>query len=171
MPFVDGLSVRDSLDALRRGLIPYWCNDPTGGRKPINGKCETVDRLPTFREAYGRRRCTVPVDGFSNGRRSGGESQAALRPEIAWTRPKRRSGRPLQAPVACLSLVSAVRVNHTGPRCKIALKEQKFGANEQVLGPDQNDLMVWNGPELSPCMPRVPIGIDNKGLEYDPIQS
>src|SRR5262245_28006673 len=46
------------------GLIPYWCNEPTGGRKPINAKCETVEDLPTFREAYRRRRCIVPVDGF-----------------------------------------------------------------------------------------------------------
>jgi putative SOS response-associated peptidase YedK len=53
-----------SLDQLRWGLIPYWCNDPTGGRKPINAKCETVRDLPTFREAYRRRRCVVPVDGF-----------------------------------------------------------------------------------------------------------
>src|SRR6059058_5044514 len=27
-----------SLDPLRWGLIPYWCQDPTGGRKPINSK-------------------------------------------------------------------------------------------------------------------------------------
>src|SRR5947199_7522733 len=27
-----------SLDPLRWGLIPYWCKDPTGGRKPINSK-------------------------------------------------------------------------------------------------------------------------------------
>ena len=53
-----------SLDPLRWGLIPYWCKDPKGGRKPINAKCETVDRLPTFRDAYQRRRCIVPVDGF-----------------------------------------------------------------------------------------------------------
>ena len=46
-----------SLDPLRWGLIPYWCQDPKGGRKPINAKCETVDRLPMFREAYRRRRC------------------------------------------------------------------------------------------------------------------
>jgi putative SOS response-associated peptidase YedK len=25
-----------SLDPLRWGLIPYWCQDPKGGRKPIN---------------------------------------------------------------------------------------------------------------------------------------
>jgi putative SOS response-associated peptidase YedK len=53
-----------SLDPLRWGLIPHWCNDPTGGRKPINAKAETVARLPTFREAYRQRRCILPVDGF-----------------------------------------------------------------------------------------------------------
>jgi putative SOS response-associated peptidase YedK len=53
-----------SLDPLRWGLIPYWCADPKGGRKPINAKCETVGDLPTFREAYRKRRCLVPVDGF-----------------------------------------------------------------------------------------------------------
>src|SRR5229473_3464337 len=53
-----------SLDPLRWDLIPYWCNDPKGGRKPINAKYETVASLPTFRDAYARRRCIVPVDGF-----------------------------------------------------------------------------------------------------------
>ena len=53
-----------SLDPLRWGLIPYWCEDPKGGRKPINAKCETVRTLPTFRDAYRRRRCILPVDGF-----------------------------------------------------------------------------------------------------------
>jgi len=53
-----------SLDPLRWGLIPYWCSDPRGGRKPINAKCESVRDLPTFRDAYRMRRCIVPVDGF-----------------------------------------------------------------------------------------------------------
>ena len=53
-----------SLDLLKWGLIPYWCEDPKGGRKPINAKSETVARLPTFREAYRKRRCILPVDGF-----------------------------------------------------------------------------------------------------------
>jgi putative SOS response-associated peptidase YedK len=43
-----------SLDPLRWGLIPYWYEDPKGGRKLINAKCET-DR---------KRRCILPVDGF-----------------------------------------------------------------------------------------------------------
>jgi putative SOS response-associated peptidase YedK len=52
-----------SLDPLRWGLIP-WCQDPTSGRRPINAKYETVWKLPTFHEAYRKRRCIVPVDGF-----------------------------------------------------------------------------------------------------------
>ena len=28
-----------SLDPLRWGLIPYWCKDPKGGRKPIKREC------------------------------------------------------------------------------------------------------------------------------------
>jgi putative SOS response-associated peptidase YedK len=53
-----------SIDPLRWGLIPYWCKDPTGGRKPINAKAETVANLPTFRESYRKRRCILPVDAF-----------------------------------------------------------------------------------------------------------
>ena len=35
-----------SIDLLKWGLIPYWCSDPKGGRKPINAKAETVASLP-----------------------------------------------------------------------------------------------------------------------------
>lgn len=64
-----------SLDLLRWGLIPYWCEDRKGGRKPINAKAETVSRLPTFRDAYARRRCIVPVDGFFEWRAEKGVKQ------------------------------------------------------------------------------------------------
>jgi putative SOS response-associated peptidase YedK len=53
-----------SLDLLKWGLIPHWCSDPRGGRRPINAKAESVSRLLTFRDAYALRRCIVPVDGF-----------------------------------------------------------------------------------------------------------
>lgn len=53
-----------ALDPLLWGLIPHWCEDPNGGRRPINAKVETISSLPTFREAYMKRRCLVPVDSF-----------------------------------------------------------------------------------------------------------
>jgi hypothetical protein len=48
-----------TLDLLRWGLIPHGCKDPSGGRKPINARAESVASLPTFRVAYAKRRCIV----------------------------------------------------------------------------------------------------------------
>jgi len=53
-----------SLDLVGWGLIPHWCKDTKGARRPINAKAESVSSLPTFRDAYALRRCIVPVDGF-----------------------------------------------------------------------------------------------------------
>ena len=57
-----------SLDLIKWGLIPHRFTDPTGGRRPINAKAESVSKLPTFREAYVQRRCIVQIDGFSEWR-------------------------------------------------------------------------------------------------------
>jgi putative SOS response-associated peptidase YedK len=64
-----------SLDLLTWGLIPYWCTDPKGGRKPINAKSETVATLPTFKDACRRRRCILPVDAFYEWKASKGGKQ------------------------------------------------------------------------------------------------
>jgi putative SOS response-associated peptidase YedK len=53
-----------SLDRLWWGLIPSWVKDAKGGRRPINAKSETVASLPSFRDAYTRRRCLLPLDNF-----------------------------------------------------------------------------------------------------------
>jgi putative SOS response-associated peptidase YedK len=64
-----------SLDLLKWGLIPHWCSDPRGGRRPINAKAESVSRLPTFSDAYALRRCIVPVDGFFEWRATRGANR------------------------------------------------------------------------------------------------
>src|ERR671922_108428 len=61
----------DRLDRLWWGLVPSWVQDEKGGRKPINAKAETVSRLATFRLAYAKRRCIVPVDNFFEWQRKG----------------------------------------------------------------------------------------------------
>ena len=50
---------------LRRwGLIPRWARDPRIGSRLINARSETVAEKPSFRDAFRRRRCLVPADGF-----------------------------------------------------------------------------------------------------------
>jgi len=46
------------------GLVPSWCKDPNGGRKPINARAETLTTLPSFRAAYAKRRALLPIDNF-----------------------------------------------------------------------------------------------------------
>lgn len=53
-----------ALSMARFGLVPRWADDPKVGYKMINARGETVDHLPSFREAYRKRRCLVPTDGF-----------------------------------------------------------------------------------------------------------
>src|SRR5438477_11225597 len=53
-----------TLDMLRWGLVPYWAKDIKIGFSLINAKAETVAEKPAFREAFTKRRCIIPADGF-----------------------------------------------------------------------------------------------------------
>jgi putative SOS response-associated peptidase YedK len=53
-----------TLDPLRWGLIPNWAKDPKIAYKTINARVETVDTAPSFRQAFKKRRCLIPVDSF-----------------------------------------------------------------------------------------------------------
>jgi putative SOS response-associated peptidase YedK len=52
------------LASFRWGLVPFWAEDPSVGSRLINARAESVHRKPAFREAFQRRRCLVPADGF-----------------------------------------------------------------------------------------------------------
>jgi putative SOS response-associated peptidase YedK len=52
------------LRTFRWGLVPFWAKDPSIGNRMINARSETVDSKPSFRNAYKKRRCLIPADGF-----------------------------------------------------------------------------------------------------------
>ncbi len=60
----------DRYDFFSWGLVPFWAKDPSVGNKMINARGETLAARPAFREAYRRRRCLLPTDGFYEWRKS-----------------------------------------------------------------------------------------------------
>lgn len=56
------------LSLMRWGFVPAWAKkdyfEKVGSRPLINARAETVEEKPVFRNAFRRRRCLVPADGF-----------------------------------------------------------------------------------------------------------
>ena len=48
----------------RWGLVNRWAKDNSRASQCINAKAETVEVRPSFRDAFKKRRCVVPADGF-----------------------------------------------------------------------------------------------------------
>lgn len=74
------LGVRQTSDGremsfLKWGLIPSWAKDSSMGAKLINARSETVTEKPSFREAFKRRRCIIPADGFYEWQITGGRKR------------------------------------------------------------------------------------------------
>jgi putative SOS response-associated peptidase YedK len=94
------------LGTLVWGLVPHWAEDPRPG--PINARAETLRSKPMFRDAFARRRCIIPADGFYEWRedprtgakvphyvrRADGEPLALAGLWASW-RPKEGDGEPL----------------------------------------------------------------------------
>ncbi len=76
-PTQEIVAVRRDVSGVRRagylhwGLVPSFAEDPAVGNRMINARAETVARKPAFREAFRKRRCLVPADGFYEWRRVG----------------------------------------------------------------------------------------------------
>ena len=71
-----------ALDLLRWGLVPLWAKDLSFGPKCINARGETIATNNIFRDAFARRRCLVPADGFYEWQKTDGKTQPyAIVPE------------------------------------------------------------------------------------------
>lgn len=55
---------RRVLVAFAWGLVPRWSKDRRGAAKMINARAETLTERPAYREAFTRRRCLLPADGY-----------------------------------------------------------------------------------------------------------
>lgn len=75
------------LECFRWGLIPSWAKDPAIGKKCFNARGETVHEKPSFRSAFRRRRCLVPVPGFYEWQKVPGQT----RKQPWWIHPVDRS--------------------------------------------------------------------------------
>jgi putative SOS response-associated peptidase YedK len=51
------------LSQLQWGLVPYWMKE-LPSPPPINARGETIDEKPMYRDAFARRRCLIPANGF-----------------------------------------------------------------------------------------------------------
>lgn len=67
-----------SLDLLHWGLIPHFAKDRSGAYKMINARAESIDTKPSFRDAFERRRCIVPAEGFYEWKKTGAGTQPYL---------------------------------------------------------------------------------------------
>ena len=55
------------------GLIPHWAKDKK--HNPINARAETITEKPFFRDAFKKRRCLIPANGFYEWHGSAGHKQ------------------------------------------------------------------------------------------------
>jgi putative SOS response-associated peptidase YedK len=66
---------RRAIVRYRWGLVPAWATDSRTGSRAFNARAEGVATSPLFRDAFRRRRCLVPVDGFYEWLRTGSNRQ------------------------------------------------------------------------------------------------
>jgi putative SOS response-associated peptidase YedK len=68
-PMQQGVIIRQRPDGreaelAKWGLVPGWAKDPGVGVRAFNARAETIAEKPTFKNAFAKRRCVVPANGY-----------------------------------------------------------------------------------------------------------
>ncbi len=58
------LEKQNTLDRFHWGLVPFWAKDKSMAGRMINARAETLSSKPSFKNAFKRKRCLIPADGF-----------------------------------------------------------------------------------------------------------
>lgn len=53
-----------TLTAFRWGLVPMWADSIAIGQRLVNARAETIFTANAYKDAFARRRCILPADGF-----------------------------------------------------------------------------------------------------------
>ena len=61
---VDGSAEQRRLRVVHWGLVPPWSRDASGAARLINARSDTIMEKPSYRQAYAKRRCLLPMDGW-----------------------------------------------------------------------------------------------------------
>jgi putative SOS response-associated peptidase YedK len=135
------------LDKFHWGLVPFWAKDVSIGNKLINARAETVDKKPSFRNAFKKRRCLIPADGFYEWKGAKGKKQPVyltLPPKEPfafaglweeWT-PK-GSDASIYKSCTIITTTASESVRHIHHRMPVILKPGKYN---RWLDPECNDL-------------------------------
>src|SRR5215472_9333139 len=102
-----------SLDAIQWGLIPHWTKDPKIAYRTINARAETVDRAPSFRRTFAKRRFLIPAAGFYEWRKT-------AKPKLPFAVPM-KDGRPFTFAVA---LEKTEKITNLESGCALARLSQ-----------------------------------------------
>ncbi|MEE9414628.1 MAG: SOS response-associated peptidase, partial [Acidimicrobiales bacterium] len=56
--------VSRQIETMHWGLLPIWAKEKKFGNRMFNARCETLAEKNSFKPAFRKRRCIIPVDGF-----------------------------------------------------------------------------------------------------------
>jgi putative SOS response-associated peptidase YedK len=139
---------------MRWGLIPAWVKDPRGLALLINARAETVLDKPAFKNAFRRRRCLIPADGYYEW----SQSEARKRPYFihardghpfgfaglaeTWIGP---NGEELDT-VAIVTTAASADLKVLHPRVPVTIGANDFERWLDCTSDDANDAMALLAP-------------------------
>ncbi len=139
-------------DPLRWGLVPHWAKEVKTGYALINARAETLATKPAFRDAFRRRRCLIPAEGFYEWQaQAGGAGKqpyfvsrtdgAPMAFAGLWERWRSPQGEPLESCVIIVTAANAL-IQPIHDRMPVLLDPEDFG---RWLDPTNQDVDALKG--------------------------